>query len=543
MSKRKGTILFAAVCLMAGSLSMVSPASAHAETPYYGKNYEQPASVKKLYPEPDETFDTPAFQKKEETFTTQEELQTFLRDIVHKSPYATQKQIGTSIEGRSIQALYFTKDRSITPLSKKPTIWLQAQIHGNEPASGESALVIAKRLAGKEGDRILNHVNIIIVPRINPDGSYAFDRRLANGLDGNRDHMTLESPELTALHQEFNRYAPEVVIDAHEYDVGQKQFEDIGSSGALKYHDLLILSGKNLNIPESIRLTSNELYVNGVRETLTNKGFSNDSYYTNTRGKDGKIDIYEGGTDARIGRNALALSPALSFLVESRGIGIGREDFSRRVAAQVATHEKIIETTVKHAKQVKQQMVTERLKLVKKGLHPKDDDQVVIQDAFKSPVDDKLEMVDIEKGQTTNVPVRFHSASDAVPVLTRERPTAYLILPGHEGVEKKLRTLGLKSVTLPAGMKVPVQAYQVTKREEKSKTDIQLETKLVNKKRQLPKGTKVYVTAQPQTNLLSLALEPESKDSYMSSGFIASKTGDELPVYRFVLPQKTLGIQ
>ncbi|AOZ88002.1 peptidase M14 [Bacillus xiamenensis] len=543
MSKQKGAILSAAVCLMAGSLSMVTPVSANADTPYYGKNYEQPASVQKLYPEPDETFDTPAFQKKGEAFTTQEELQDFLRDIVSKSPYATQKQIGTSIEGRSIPAIYFTKDRHISPLSKKPTIWLQAQIHGNEPASGESALVIAKRLAGDEGERILSHVNVIIVPRINPDGSYAFDRRLANGMDGNRDHMTLESPELIALHEEFNRYAPEVVIDAHEYDVGQKQFEDIGPSGALKYHDLLILSGKNLNIPESIRLTSNELYVNGVRETLTNKGFSNDLYYTNTRGKDGKIDLYEGGTDARIGRNALALSPALSFLVESRGIGIGRENFTRRVAAQVITHEKIIGTTVKHAKQVKQQMVTERLKLVKKGLQPNDDDQVVIQDDFKAPVNDSLEMVDIEKGQTTNVPVRFHSASDAVPVLTRERPTAYLILPGHEGVERKLRTLGLKSVTLPVGMKVPVQAYQVTKREEKSSTDIQLETRLVEKKRQLPKGTKVYVTAQPETNLLSLALEPESKDSYMTSGFIASKTGDELPVYRFLLHQKTLGIQ
>lgn len=65
MSKQKSTILFAAVCLMAGSLSMVTPASANAETPYYGKSYEQPASVQKLYPEPDETFDTPAFQKKE----------------------------------------------------------------------------------------------------------------------------------------------------------------------------------------------------------------------------------------------------------------------------------------------------------------------------------------------------------------------------------------------------------------------------------------------------------------------------------------------
>ncbi|MDM5297199.1 M14 family metallocarboxypeptidase [Bacillus pumilus] len=542
MSKGKGTILFTAVCFIAGSLSMVIPASANADTPYYGKSYEQPASVKKRYPEPHETFGTPAFEKKGEAFTTQEELQDFLHDIVRKSPYATQKQIGTSIDGRSIPALYFTKDRHISPLSKKPTIWLQAQIHGNEPASGESALVIAKRLAGDEGERVLNHVNIIIVPRINPDGSYAFDRRLASGSDGNRDHMTLESPELTALHQEFNRYSPEVVIDAHEYDVGQKQFADIGSSGALKYHDLLILSGKNLNIPESIRLTSNELYVNGVRETLTKKGFSNDLYYTNTRGEDGKIDLYEGGTDARIGRNAFGLSPALSFLVESRGIGIGREDFARRVAAQVTTHEKIIDTTVKHAKQVKQQVVAERLKLVKKGLQTNDDDQVVIQDAFQAPVHDSLEMVEIEKGQVVHVPVRFHSASDAVPVLTRERPTAYIILPGHEGVEKKLNTLGVKSVTLTVGVKLPVQAYQVTKREEKSQTDIQLETTFIEKKRQLPKGSKVYVTAQPQNNLLSLALEPESKDSYMSSGFIASKVGDELPVYRFLLHQKTLGI-
>ncbi|MDI5791600.1 hypothetical protein PO124_34320 [Bacillus licheniformis] len=38
-----------------------------------------------------------------------------------------------------------------------------------------------------------------------------------------------------------------------------------------------------------------------------------------------KIEIYEGGTEARIGRNAFALQPALSFLVESRGIDIGRE--------------------------------------------------------------------------------------------------------------------------------------------------------------------------------------------------------------------------
>ncbi|MGE6631702.1 M14 family metallopeptidase [Bacillus sp. NPDC077027] len=545
MSYKNGLILFVAIVMIAASISVGTPARAQ-NTPYYGKNYEQPEVVNKLYPdypEPEVTFHTPAFVKKEEAFTTQEELQSFLNDIVRKSPYATQKSIGTSIEGRQIPALYFTKDRQISSLSKKPTIWLQAQIHGNEPASGESALVIAEKLTGTYGEKILNAVNIIIVPRINPDGSYQFDRRLSNGIDGNRDYIKLESKELQALHREFNKYAPEVVIDAHEYDLGEKQFQDMGAQGALKYHDLLILSGKNLNIPESIRLTSNELYVNGVRETLTEKGFSNDLYYTSSRGKDGEIQIYEGGTAARIGRNAFALSPALSFLVESRGIGIGRENFKRRVAAQITTHEKIIDTTVKYAAQVKKQLMSERLKLIAKGLKTNDDDNVVIQDAFSQPVCDQLEMVDIEEGKTIEVPVRYYSSSEATPVLSRERPTAYIVLPGHEGIEKKLKTLGLKSVTLPAGIKVPVEAYQVTSRQEKGEMEIAVQTKIVEKKRQLSKGTKIYFTAQRATNILTLALEPESPDSYVSTGFIASKDGDELPIYRFTLGKRALGLE
>ncbi|MDI5791599.1 hypothetical protein PO124_34315 [Bacillus licheniformis] len=71
---------------------------------------------------------------------------------------------------------------------------------------------------------MLDKINVIVVPRVNPDGSYQFNRRLANGIDGNRDHVKLESPEVRAIHQEFNKYSPEVVIDAHEYGVGQTNF-------------------------------------------------------------------------------------------------------------------------------------------------------------------------------------------------------------------------------------------------------------------------------------------------------------------------------
>ncbi|MCY8373281.1 M14 family zinc carboxypeptidase, partial [Bacillus haynesii] len=79
----------------------------------------------------------------------------------------------------------------IRSISKKPTVWLQGQIHGNEPAAGESALAIAEKLAGPYGDKVLDKINVIVVPRVNPDGSYQFNRRLASGIDGNRDHVKL----------------------------------------------------------------------------------------------------------------------------------------------------------------------------------------------------------------------------------------------------------------------------------------------------------------------------------------------------------------
>lgn len=546
MSVQKRVQALFGISLLLGGL-MLSDAVHAADTPYYGKFYTQPEQLSSLYPEPDVTFQTPAFVKDDEAFTTQEEMMRFITRLTKKSPNVKMKNIGFSIEKRAIPVLYFTKDDRILPVSSKPTIWLEAQIHGNEPDSGESALAIAEKLAGPYGDKVLQKVNVIIVPRINPDGSYQFNRRLASGIDANRDHVKLESPELRALHREFNKYSPEVVIDAHEYGVGQNEFQNIGEKGALKYHDLLILSGKNLNIPEGIRSASDSLFVNGVREKLSEKGFSNDFYYTTGKTKDGKIEIHEGGPEARIGRNAFALQPALSFLVESRGIDIGRENFKRRVAAQVTTHETIIDTTVKHAAEIKHLVASEKWKLIQKGAKADDKDQVVIKSGFAGPFKDTLKMADIASGQTIDVPVQYYSSSQAVPVLSRTRPVAYLVLPGHGDIDRKLKDQGLKSAALPFKQKLSAEAYQVTSKETAGESEgrpvVQVETALKRVKKEFPKGTKVYVTAQPQTNLLSIALEPESVDSFVSTGYISSEKGKELPVYRFMLDQKALHLQ
>ncbi|MBD1380507.1 M14 family metallopeptidase [Metabacillus arenae] len=526
------------------SASFLLAPIAQAETPYYGKSYSQPEQVKSLYPEIEVSDDTPAFTREGEAFTSQEEMLAYIEKLDSKSPYLTVKTIGKSQEGREIPALYFTKDKEIKSsfLSRKPIVWVQSQIHGNEPASGESILAIANRLTGDLGDEVLDEINIIVVPRVNPDGSYGFKRQLANGLDGNRDHVKLESPEVQAVHEEFNRYSPEVVIDAHEYSVYSSAFDSFGDEGLLKYHDILLQSGRNLNIPKKIRSLSDRLFVNPTIKELESNGYSGEIYYTSGLDDDGDIEVIEGSTESRIGRNSFGLHPSFSFLVESRGIGIGREDFARRVNAQISTHEKLLRQTADHARQVKSLVTVERAKLIKKGLVPNDNDQIIVNSENKEIPNQTLEMVDIASGTVQDIPVTYFSATDAKPLLTRERPTAYLVKPGNEEVAAKLKKQGVKGFKLPKDLKLPAEAFTVTSRENtgeyEGKQLVEVQTELVKKEVVFPKGSYIFLTAQVQSNLLSLSLEPESVDSYVTFGYIPSKVGEELPVYRFSIDPK-----
>jgi hypothetical protein len=516
-----------------------------AETPYYGKDYSQPEQVRPLFPEVEVTDGTPAFVKGEEAFTTQEEMLAYIEELKGKSPYLSVKNIGASQNGLEIPALYFTKDQKIYPsfMSRKPTVWIQSQIHGNEPASGESVLAIANRLTGELGEEVLDKINVIVVPRVNPDGSYNFKRQLQNGLDGNRDHVKLESPEVQAIHHEYNRFTPEVVIDAHEYSPYTSSFNQFGEEGLLKYHDILLLSGRNLNIPEKIRSMSDSLYVDPTLDTLEQNGFTGDRYYT-TEVTNGEIYILEGGTEPRIGRNAFGLQTAFSFLVESRGIAIGREDFGRRVAAQIATHENILRQTAANSKKVKTTVAVERAKLIKKGLVSNDKDPIFVNSEAAEIENQTLEMIDIATGTLKDVPVNYFSATEAKPTLTRERPTAYVLKPDQAQIAAKLENQGLKGYKLPKQLKLSVEAYDVTSKENTEKYEgrqlAEVQTVIEKKDVVFPKGTYVFLSAQPQNNLLSLSLEPESIDSYVTFGYIPSEVGKELPVYRFMFDGKKL---
>ncbi|MFC7371093.1 M14 family metallocarboxypeptidase [Fictibacillus iocasae] len=531
----------------------ISEKTAHAAeqefVPYYGTgpSYIQPENIAHLFPKPHVTFDTPAFQQGRLAFTSQEEMMDVLKQIDRKNRYATLQILGQSAEGRDIPLLMFSKDASHKKgyaHKKKPLIWVQSQIHGNEPAAGESALVLAKMLAEGKLGPVLDKVDIAIIPRVNPDGSYYFKRTVANNNDANRDYMKAEYVEVQTVHKAVNAYQPDVVLDAHEYTVNSSQLKNVGEKGALPSYDLLISSAKNLNIPAELRKTSDSLLLEKVNKTLDKAKLSHNDYYT-LDVEDGQLVATEGSTETRIGRNALGLKNTLTYLIETRGINIGRADFERRVYAQVVAQASFIQNTAAHAEKVKSVVEKARKEVIVKGSKANDNDKVVVTSENKRMLNRTLEVVDLAKAEKVKTPIIWEDSTEAYPTLVRDRPTAYILPPGagSDVAAKKLQILGVKVAKLSTAATLPVETYNVTSSTisttpESGHYTNKVTTDVVKKKHAFPAGSYVLEMSQSNANFIALALEPESIDSYVTFNFITAKKGEEIPVYRYMKSKK-----
>ena len=109
---------------------------------------------------------------------------------MEKSPRVTNlTEVGYSINNQPILLVEFGNYNPDIP-----TVYFVAAQHGNEPASVDSAYLMARHFARgipEEVDSILNKINLAILVMVNPDGRDNGTRGNANGTDLNRDHMKL----------------------------------------------------------------------------------------------------------------------------------------------------------------------------------------------------------------------------------------------------------------------------------------------------------------------------------------------------------------
>ena len=204
-----------------------------AATPLVQPGPRVSAALAAQFPEPAVSFATPAFEPGRTAYTTHEELASILHGLERsgvdssRGTDVTVLPLGMSQSGLSIEALAFTRapvaapapapsasdaSVSVAPVAppRRPAVVLVAGQHGDEPAGTEALIVIAQELAAGRLDRVLDQVDVYLLPRANPDGAALGQRGAADGSDVNRDHLLLRTPEAQAMAQLVRDVAPVV---------------------------------------------------------------------------------------------------------------------------------------------------------------------------------------------------------------------------------------------------------------------------------------------------------------------------------------------
>jgi len=482
------------------------------------------------FPEPAVTFATPAFEPGRTAFTSNAELHAIVHGLERSATLGERSTdvavltIGASQRGEAIEALAFRRPPAVagSAPARRPTVVLLAGQHGDEPAASEALIVIAQELASGRLASVLDRVDVVVLPRANPDGAAAFTRGAADGTDVNRDHLLLRTPEARAIAQLLVEVAPIVVLDLHEYPVGDAF---TAKFGGVQRFDALLQYATVPNLPPFVTKAAEEWFRIPLVAGLRSAGLSVDWYATASTDPADKT-LTMGSVGAQVGRNASGLRNAVSLLVETRGGGMGRVDLKRRVHTHVVAAKNVLESAARHADDlVKLRQFVEReiASLACRG-------QVVI-DAAPTPSEYAYSMLDPATGEIRRTTVSWQSALQLRALKSGPRPCGYWLAQSEGDAVRRLRLLGVEVQQLDEAAELRGEGYRETGREPVGGPDgaaanggatTRLRVQTVPALLDIAAGSYYVSLEQPLANLVVAALEPESPASYAANGLIGA---------------------
>lgn len=485
-------------------------------------------AVAARFPAPSVVYNTPGLQAGRTTFTTQAEIQAWLREqaaAASRTPgvRAAVLPIGRSQRGETLEALVLTRaggtDPTVMQSAGKPTVLLVGQQHGDEPAGSEALLVIARELAQGLLQPALDRINVVIVPRANPDGAANEQRATTGGLDMNRDHMLLNTPEAQALARLARDYHPTVVVDAHEYTVVGRFLQKFGS---VQKFDALFQYAATANLPEFLTKAAEEWYRRPLLAALKGQNLTTEWYYTTSSDlADKKISM--GGTQPDTGRNVYGLKNAISLLIETRGVGIGRLHIQRRVHTHVTAITSALASTAQRANELQQL----RPYLDKEVGAKACKEEAVVEAAPTSAQYDLL-MLDPVTGADKTVSVDWDSALALRVLKARARPCGYWLSAASTVAVDRLRLHGVQVQRVAEQGSMLGDSYRETSSTSGERQDVRgtiadakavlkVQVSLTRGVVDVPRGSYYVPLNQPLGNLVFAALEPDTQSSYFAN--------------------------
>ena len=310
------------------------------------------------------------------SLSTNAEIMDFTREAAGLSDKIRVHDIAVTTGKRIIQLVEIS-DGSLN--NHKPVVLLFAQQHGNEPSGKEGALMLIREFASGNLNHLLEKLDILIIPQVNPDGGDNNQRRTARGIDPNRDHLLLRSIEARAVQHVFNKYHPQVTVDVHEYYPFGDSWKELGYR---RNFDIQLGMVTNPNIAPEISEISKEIF-SDVHNAVESAGFS---FFEYTLGSLPEGERLRRSTvDINDGRQSLGIQNTVSFIIEGMRGEEYMDNIEKRAVSQYATMKAILESVAAKDKKISATVAKAREALVSatsqneevsarvehvKGLHP-----------------------------------------------------------------------------------------------------------------------------------------------------------------------------
>lgn len=489
--------------------------------------WQESPEVAARFPDPATPYSTPGLTNGRTTFTSNAELGQMLRQIAAAPAGGTKAELltaGTSQEGTPIHALLLTRAAGTSlhdlDASGRPTVLLIGQQHGDEPAGSEALLAMAQSLAQGPLGPLLDKLNVLLVPRANPDGAASGRRTTSNGIDMNRDHLLLQTPEADALAKLSRNYRPVAVFDSHEFTVAGRYLEKFQ---AVQRYDALLQTPTTANTHEFVGKAANEWYLLPMQKALTDQGMSTNWYYTTTKKAD-DLTLSMGGVRPDTGRNVYALKNAPSLLIETRGVGIGRAHIQRRVHSHVVALASALQTTAQRAKELEQVRAFVARDVASQACRG----QFTLE-SQQTTEKRRIVFLDPQTGEDRPQEVDWKSSVKLQPGESRARPCGYWLSTNAGEAADKLRALGLQVLRVAEPGNMLADTYQEVERSSSAKNDVlgpssrsvaRVKVQLQRIAIDVPEGSYYVPLNQPMANLAIAALEPDTQSSFFANHII-----------------------
>ncbi len=504
---------------------------------------------KTKYPD---VYETPTIKagnaKAKHEFTTQEEMEDFIHGLddadddmyyysLAKTPTENNFDIPLLVFTQTNLKGYADYVSAAEEVNKngKPTIMYQAQIHGNEPAGGDGCLAVIEALDGEYGENVLKDVNLVVIPRVNPDGSKEFSRN--NGrekFDMNRDHIKVRSVEVDATHKVYNLFLPQAVLDGHEYYALNFDQEDV-------YKDVLLGVGGGYNTTDRLTQTGVKA-VNSVIKELNDEGLRTTYYSASPSAGAVEDGLMVNTANFSTGRGYYSLKGCISLLIETKGMFVGKQNYERRVVGQYVAVTSLINYIVENREEIIASVDYERELIKKKGMVFDKNNLFGLYTGseFKNaeytwnPTYDYLSG-ELTSAQDVQSPNYYYDKA----VTARPRTTAYIVPKNAAGAAEALEIIKKHDIyyyEVAPGTSMRLKQYggEVTPVSGTVYFEVKEATLSEDTDFTFREGAYVFPTNQVSGTLLMYLFEPDVKDtSHFGSGFCQNRTLRPEDIFRY----------